>query len=60
VLGRRVRSSDERKPEGPAGTTPVTEEEMDLQAEAQLEEEGDDEEAEEFGTPEEGPEFGGE
>ncbi|HTZ61497.1 MAG TPA: DNA-directed RNA polymerase subunit A', partial [Thermoplasmata archaeon] len=60
VLGRRVRSSDERKPEGPAGAPPVTEEEMDLQAEAQLEEEESDEEAEEFGTPEEGPEFGGE
>jgi DNA-directed RNA polymerase subunit A' len=61
VLGRRVRSSDERKPDGPAGAPPVTEEEMDLQAEAQLEEsEESDEETEEFGTPEEGPEFGGE
>ncbi len=60
VLGRRVRSSDERRPEGTAGAPPVTEEEMDLQAEAQLEEEGEDEETEEFGTPEEGPEFGGE
>jgi len=60
VLGRRVRSSDERKPDGPAGAPPVTEEEMDLQAEAQLEEENEEEETEEFGAPEEGPEFGGE
>ena len=60
VLGRRVRTSDERKPDGPAGAPPVTEEEMDLQAEAQLEEEESEEEAEELGTPEEGPEFGGE
>jgi len=60
VLGRRVRTSDERKPEGPAGAPPVTEEEMDLQAEAQLEEEESEEESEELGTPEEGPEFGGE
>ncbi|HTT14574.1 MAG TPA: DNA-directed RNA polymerase subunit A', partial [Thermoplasmata archaeon] len=60
ILGRRVRSSDERRPDGPAGTPPVTEEEMDLQAEAQLEEEGEEEETEEFGAPEEGPEFGGE
>jgi DNA-directed RNA polymerase subunit A' len=61
VLGRRVRSSDERKPEGPAGAPPVTEEEMDLQAEAQLEEEAaEEEEAEDFPNAEEGPEFGGE
>jgi len=60
VLGRRIRPSDERKPEGPAGAPPVTEEEMDLQAEAQLEEEAEEEETEEFGAPEEGPEFGGE
>jgi DNA-directed RNA polymerase subunit A' len=60
VLGRRVRTSDERKPDGPAGAPPVTEEEMDLQAEAQLEEEEAEEEGEEFGAPEEGPEFGGE
>ena len=60
VLGRRIRASDERKPDGPAGAPPVTEEEMDLQAEAQLEEEAEEEEAEEFGAPEEGPEFGGE
>jgi DNA-directed RNA polymerase subunit A' len=60
VLGRRIRSSDQRRPEGPSGAPPVTEEEMDLQAEAQLEEEAEEEETEEFGAPEEGPEFGGE
>jgi DNA-directed RNA polymerase subunit A' len=60
VLGRRVRSTEDRKPQGPAGAPPVTEEEMDLQAEAQLEQEAEEEEAEEVGTPEEGPEFGGE
>jgi len=60
VLGRRVRSSEVRRTEGTAGAPPVTEEEMDLQAEAQLEEEAEEEETEEFGAPEEGPEFGGE
>ncbi len=60
VLGRRIRWGSDRKPEGPAGAPPVAEEEMDLQAEAQLEEEAEEEEAEEFGAPEEGPEFGGE
>jgi DNA-directed RNA polymerase subunit A' len=60
VLGRRIRPSDERHPEGPSGAPPVSEEEMDLQAEAQLEEEAEEEEGEEFGPPEEGPEFGGE
>ena len=60
VLGRRVRTSEERRSEGPPGGPPVSEEEMDLQAEAQLEEETEEEEAEEFGAPEEGPEFGGE
>jgi len=60
VLGRRVRTSDERKPEGPDGAPPVAEEEMDLQAEAQLEEEAEEEESEDIGAPEEGPEFGGE
>ncbi|HTT14242.1 MAG TPA: DNA-directed RNA polymerase subunit A' [Thermoplasmata archaeon] len=60
VLGRRVRSSDERRPEGHLGAPPVTEEEMDLQAEAQLEEEAEEEETEDFPNAEEGPEFGGE
>ena len=60
VLGRRIRSSDERRSDSSPGAPPVSEEEMDLQAEAQLEEEAEEEEAEEFGTPEEGPEFGGE
>ena len=60
VLGRRIRSSEERRPETAAGAPSVTEEEMDLQAEAQLEEEAEEEEGEEFGAPEEGPEFGGE
>jgi len=55
-----VRTAEERRPEGGAGAPPVTEEEMDLQAEAQLEEESEEEETEEFGAPEEGPEFGGE
>ncbi len=59
VLGRRVRSSEQRLESAP-GAPPVTEEEMDLQAEAQLEEDAEEEEAEEFGAPEEGPEFGGE
>ncbi len=39
---------------------PVTEEEMDLLAEAQLEEESEEEEAEEVPSPEEGPGFEGE
>ena len=60
VLGRRVRTSEERRTDSPPGAPPVSEEEMDLQAEAQLEEETEEEEAEEFGAPEEGPEFGGE
>jgi DNA-directed RNA polymerase subunit A' len=60
VLGRRVRTSEQRRPEGHLGAPPVTEEEMDLQAEAQLEEDAEEEETEEFGAPEEGPEFGGE
>jgi len=60
VLGRRVRWGAEKRPDGPAGAPPVPEEELDLQAEAQLEEEAEEEETEEFGPPEEGPEFGGE
>ncbi len=60
VLGRRVRPSGKGGPDSPDGTPPVTEEEMDLQAEAQLEESEEEEETEEVGAPEEGPEFGGE
>ncbi|MCI4341734.1 MAG: DNA-directed RNA polymerase subunit A' [Thermoplasmata archaeon] len=47
-------------PDGAAGQPPIGEEEMDLLAEAQLEEEGEEEEGEEFAAPEEGPDFGGE
>ncbi|MEM0128552.1 MAG: DNA-directed RNA polymerase subunit A' [Thermoplasmata archaeon] len=60
VLGRPILA---RGPgEGAADGTlpPVTEEEMDLQAEAQVEEEAEDEEAEDLGAPEDGPDFGGE
>jgi DNA-directed RNA polymerase subunit A' len=60
VLGRRVKPTVDSKGEPISGTPPVTEEEMDLLAEAQLEEEGEEEETEEFGAPEEGPDFGGE
>ncbi len=60
VLGRRVRPDVDSRGEPLSGAPTVTEEEMDLLAEAQLEEEGDEEETEEFGTPEEGPDFGGE
>ena len=59
VLGRRVRSSDEAG-STPGGAPPVTEEEMDLQAEALAEEETEEEEAEEVGAPEESTDFGGE
>jgi DNA-directed RNA polymerase subunit A' len=61
VLGRRVKPIVDTKGE-PIGAvpSPVGEEEMDLLAEAQLEEEGEEEEGEEMGAPEEGPEFGGE
>jgi DNA-directed RNA polymerase subunit A' len=60
VIGRRVRPVGKGGPDSTSGTPPVTEEEMDLQAEAQLEESDEEEETEEVGTPEEGPEFGGE
>jgi DNA-directed RNA polymerase subunit A' len=60
VLGRKVRPSAETSSEAAPGTPPVTEEEMDLLAEAQAEEETEEEEAEEFPSPEEGPDFGGE
>jgi DNA-directed RNA polymerase subunit A' len=60
ALGRRVRLAIEEKPSGSGGTPPVTEEEMDLLAEAQLEEDSEEEEAEETPSPEEGPGFEGE
>jgi DNA-directed RNA polymerase subunit A' len=60
VLGRRVRTGDLKGPDDVEGAPPVSEEEMDLQAEAQLEEEESEDEGEETGGPEEGPEFGGE
>ena len=47
-------------PDSIDGAPPVTEEEMDLVAEAQLEEDGEEEEADDGTPPEEGPEFGGE
>lgn len=59
VLGRRVKPLVDTKGEL-VGAPPVSEEEMDLLAEAQLEEEGEEEEGEESATPEEGPDFGGE
>jgi len=60
VLSRRVKPNVDSRGEPVAGAPTVTEEEMDLLAEAQLEEEGEEEEGEEFGAPEEGPDFGGE
>jgi DNA-directed RNA polymerase subunit A' len=61
VLGRRVKPLVDMKGDlVVTGAPPVGEEEMDLLAEAQLEEEGDEEEADELGAPEEGPDFGGE
>ncbi|HEV2448868.1 MAG TPA: DNA-directed RNA polymerase subunit A' [Thermoplasmata archaeon] len=47
-------------PDAGAGAPPIGEEEMDLLAEAQLEEDSEEEEGEEFAPPEEGPDFGGE
>jgi DNA-directed RNA polymerase subunit A' len=47
-------------PDTSATAPPLGEEEMDLLAEAQLEEDGEEEEGEEFAPPEEGPDFGGE
>ncbi|HEV2449472.1 MAG TPA: DNA-directed RNA polymerase subunit A', partial [Thermoplasmata archaeon] len=58
TLGRRARLEDGVG--AVAGAPPVTEEEMDLLAEAQLEEEAEEEETEEFGSTEEGPDLGGE
>ncbi len=60
VLGRPLKPVPESKPDSAAGTPPVTEEEMDLLAEAQLEEDSEEEEAEEVPSPEEGPGFEGE
>ena len=60
VLGRRVKPNVDSRGEPIAGAPPVGEEEMDLLAEAQLEEEAEEEESEEFGTSEEGPDLGGE
>ena len=59
VLGHRVRANENDGP-GDAAPPPVTEEEMDLQAEALLEEEAEEEESEDVGTPEESSDFGGE
>ncbi len=60
VLGRRYHAGAEAlRGEGVEGTTPVGEEELDLLAEAQLEEEVEDEETEDV-TPEDGGgDFGG-
>ncbi len=60
VLERRLRPVDASPGEPVAGAPPVGEEELDLLAEAQLEEESEEEEGEEVGAPEEGPDFGGE
>jgi DNA-directed RNA polymerase subunit A' len=60
VLGRRVKPNVDTRGEPIAGAPPVGEEEMDLLAEAQLEEEAEEEEVEEFGAGEEGPDLGGE
>jgi DNA-directed RNA polymerase subunit A' len=60
VLGRRAKPLVDMKGDL-IGAPPVSEEEMDLLAEAQAEEEGEDEEGEDSATPEEGGgEFGGE
>ncbi|MCI4349615.1 MAG: DNA-directed RNA polymerase subunit A', partial [Thermoplasmata archaeon] len=60
VLGRRVRPNVDSRGEPLAGAPPVGEEEMDLLAEAQLEEEGEEEEADELGAPEDSTDLGGE
>jgi DNA-directed RNA polymerase subunit A' len=59
VLGYRVRANEIDGP-GTGAPPPVTEEEMDLQAEALLEEEAEEEESEDVSTPEESTDFGGE
>ncbi len=61
LAGARPSRASER--DGRSGTgspPPVTEEEMDLQAEALLEEEAEEEESDDVGTPEESTDFGGE
>jgi len=60
ALGRKYRPTADSPGEGPTGAPPVTEEEMDLLAEAQAEEESEEEESEDFTPPEEGGDFGGE
>ncbi|MGC2035058.1 MAG: DNA-directed RNA polymerase subunit A' [Thermoplasmata archaeon] len=62
VLGRRVKPTvDSRGEAVETGSHPVVgEEEMDLLAEAQLEEDSEEEETEDFGPTEEGPDFQGE
>ncbi len=60
ALGKRYRPEELLRGEGLEGTTPVGEEELDLLAEAQLEEEAEEEEMEEGGGEgSEGPETGG-
>jgi DNA-directed RNA polymerase subunit A' len=60
VLGRRVKPLVDSKGEPTAGAPPVGEEEMDLLAEAQLEEESEEEEYEELGPTEDAGDLGGE
>ena len=60
VLGRRMRTAEEAASAGGASQAPVSEEEMDLQAEALAEEETEEEESEDVGAPEESTDFGGE
>ena len=61
MLGRRVEPLVDMKGDLDRRAARVGEEEMDLLAEAQAEEEGEDEEGEDAATPEEGGgEFGGE
>ncbi len=60
VLGKRYRPEEYLRGEGLEGALPVGEEELDLLAEAQLEEENEDEESEEpSGEGGEGPDLGG-
>jgi DNA-directed RNA polymerase subunit A' len=60
VLGKRYRPEEYLRGEALEGTLPGGEEELDLLAEAQLEEENEDEESEEpSGEGGEGPDMGG-